>query len=499
MDNKDFVIDNITWNDLNLEEIYNRINICESSVGAEYLKQVLKSPVFDLDLLKSRNERIRFFQSDASSVKKLRRIFKNLGKTKKVSFLDYIFRLEEAPTGNNLVHFVLGILLIISIILIFISPVAGILGIVVMIAVNIATYFRFKASVEGYFNCVKYLVSMVITARAVLKSNLLPEAVFLNEISDLSVSVKIFASVQRGSWLITNSVSGSLIDVLMDYVRMIFHVDIIKFNNMRKTVINHPGQVRILYNTLGEIEASLCMAEYRNGLGFYCEPDISFKEPLEGFELELEDLYHPLIENPVCNSVKTNKSMLLSGSNASGKSTFLKAVAINQIFAQTVYTCFTRKTHTCFAKVLSSMALNDSILNNESYFIVEIKSLKRIFGEAGVMPVMCFIDEVLRGTNTIERIAASGSILESLSAKNCLVFAATHDIELTALLSGYMVNYHFSEIVEQDDVIFDYRLKSGHANTSNAIKLLKAFDFEPSIVERSAKRAENFRSTGMWK
>jgi len=215
-------------------------------------------------------------------------------------------------------------------------------------------------------------------------------------------------------------------------------------------------------------------------------------------EFVFMDLFHPLVESPVTNSISTTKSVLLSGSNASGKSTFLKSVAINQILAQTIYTCLSRETKTVFSKVLSSMALNDSILNNESYFIVEIKSLKRIFEELGDIPVMCFIDEVLRGTNTIERIAASSKILEKLSEENCLVFAATHDIELTELLKEILDNYHFSEVVEDEDVIFDYKLKTGATNTSNAIKLLKSFKFDEHIVSGASTRAQNFKSKGIW-
>ena len=84
-----------------------------------------------------------------------------------------------------------------------------------------------------------------------------------------------------------------------------------------------------------------------------------------------------------------------------------------------------------------------------------------------------FVDEVLRGTNTVERIAASSEILKSVNAGKALVFAATHDIELTTLLSGQYDNYHFQEKVTDNEVIFDFKLYSGPATTRNAIKLFK--------------------------
>ena len=169
-------------------------------------------------------------------------------------------------------------------------------------------------------------------------------------------------------------------------------------------------------------------------------------------------------------------------------------IAINQIFAQTIYTVLADSFETSFYEVLSSMALNDNILGEESYFVVEIKSMKRIFDAlSDETPVMIFVDEVLRGTNTAERIAASSQILRRLSQENALCFAATHDIELTELLSDVMDNYHFSEQIEGDsgNITFDYKLKKGKADTRNAILLLKAYGFPQDVVEAAATMADD--------
>ena len=116
------------------------------------------------------------------------------------------------------------------------------------------------------------------------------------------------------------------------------------------------------------------------------------------------------------------------------------------------------------------MALKDDLLGGESYYIVEIRSMKRIIDETKKnQKVLCFVDEVLRGTNTVERIAASCEILKSLSKRGTICFAATHDIELTDLLNEEYDNYHFEEEIEQGDVVFNYILKPGKATTRNAI------------------------------
>jgi DNA mismatch repair ATPase MutS len=114
------------------------------------------------------------------------------------------------------------------------------------------------------------------------------------------------------------------------------------------------------------------------------------------------------------------------------------------------------------------------------------------------LPVLIFIDEILKGTNTVERVAASTEILKNLSLMNAFIFAATHDVELTTLLEGEYKNYHFQENVTNDQVLFDYKLLDGAASTRNAIKLLKVLGFKDEIVENSNNRARAFLNSGLW-
>ena len=144
--------------------------------------------------------------------------------------------------------------------------------------------------------------------------------------------------------------------------------------------------------------------------------------------------------------------------------------------------------------------LKDDIFMGESYYIVEIKSIKRIIDAsvAGGNQVLCFVDEVLRGTNTVERIAASTQILKSLAENGVQCFAATHDIELTSLLKDIYEIYHFEGDVTDNDVKFDYKLKEGPATTRNAIMLLKVLGYDENIVENAQKMADGFLKTGSW-
>jgi len=319
---------------------------------------------------------------------------------------------------------------------------------------------------------------------------------YLNQILAASQS---FASFRRGAWLIASgsSMSGDLLDIVMDYVRILFHVDIMKFSGMLTAVKNHGRELDSIYETIGFLDSCIAAASFRAYLETgWSVPELS---PASS-DIQAENLYHPLLSEPVKNSICTTKSVLLTGSNASGKSTFLKTIAVNAILSQTIGTAVCDSYRGGFFRIYSSMALTDNLFAGESYYIVEIKSLKRIIdaAEDAGNPVLCFIDEVLRGTNTLERIAASSQLLAVLSQKPALVFAATHDLELTQILSSQYQNYHFSEEVREEDIHFDYQLKEGRAQSRNAIKLLSLLGFSEEITTEAEKRAKDFLQTGKW-
>ena len=288
---------------------------------------------------------------------------------------------------------------------------------------------------------------------------------------------------------------------VISYLKIIFMVDFIKFYSMLRNVDGHEKEIEDMFEAMGELDALIAVASFREFLPFWCEPALTpQKDASEQIQLKVQNMYHPMIPNPVANSITMDKGVLITGSNASGKSTFLKTVALNAILAQTVYTCTAQEYSANYLQVMTSMALRDDLESGESYYMVEIKSLQRILKECEKKkPILCIVDEVLRGTNTIERIAASSRILKSLSMPHVLPLAATHDIELSYILKDCYDNYHFEEEIRDHDVFFNYQLKDGRATTRNAIKLLEIIGYDPQIVKDAQEAAREFEETGVWK
>ena len=263
---------------------------------------------------------------------------------------------------------------------------------------------------------------------------------------------------------------------------------------MMKQYFDKKALIIEVFENIGFLDAMCAAASFRTMLGSYCTPEFTANT-----QFAAEELVHPYLENPVPAAISTKKSVLITGSNASGKSTFIKSAAINAILAQTIYTVCAKRYQASFFKVYTSMALTDNLFAHESYYIVEIKSLKRILDAAkGELPVLCFVDEVLRGTNTVERIAASSRILHTIANSNALMFAATHDIELTYMLKNSFTNYHFEEQILEDKIAFDYCLKKGRATTQNAISLLGMLGYPEEIIQKARQTAAYFIDKGEW-
>lgn len=483
-------LDDITWNDLDMDEIFQLLNSTKSSVGEEYLYKMLRTPQTDIASLKERNCLADFFGQHEEIAMELEKIYIALGRTRRISMYDYLSGLMELERKPNK-HWWCTVGFFFSLFMLFQIPVIGMLLLIVSIGANITTYYREKAEVSGYFICMEYIIRMLTQAENIVKLSVTKLQPYNNRLQQIQ---KEMQGLQRNSFLLAgNGLSGSLADILLDYIRMIFHVDLIKFNSMLRLVQGKYSQVSELYEILGKLESCIAIASYRK-LFSCCRPE--FHEDWK--QMKLTETYHPLIQEPVANTIETDGSVLLTGSNASGKSTFLKTVAVNAILAQTIYTCCAKSYQAGFYRIYSAMALQDNLLTQESYYMVEIKAIKRMMDKAKEpVPVLCFVDEVLRGTNTVERIAAGARILKSL-AESAVCFAATHDIELTHMLEKYYQNYHFSEEIRDNQIFFSYRLHKGRAVSRNAIFLLRMMGYDDEVTGQAEQSADTFVKEGIW-
>lgn len=483
------IIDSITWDDLDMNLLYKRINSCLTSVGEEYLYDTLHNVQKEESILIEREKLISYPKENPDHRLKLQM---NLAKTGKYNYngiSSFIFDAEAKSLKYNYIYNVLTLIPVLCIFISFINTQAGIMSFIFSAILNGFVYYGTKAKIERELSAIKYFSSILQCVNKIFKIKSYESVPFFSE---LRKSFNVFKPLRtKLSDIMQKDFSDMA--VFAEYLKIIFLIDIRKYNKAIKMILKYSDDFHILYKSLGEIDMAICVLSFRESLPFYCMP-VFHNENSIGFE----NFYHPLLSAPVPNSGKISNDSIITGSNASGKSTFIKALAVNSILAQTIHTCAAKEFNLRFSLIITSMAVRDNIADGDSYFIMEIKSLKRILDKVQDTTCTCFVDEILKGTNTIERIAASTAVLKYLHSIDCLCITASHDIELTHILSNEYDNYHFREHIADDGIHFDYKLKQGPSQTKNAIKLLHYMNFDGQIVEAAETLVNKFIDTKTW-
>ena len=492
-------LDDITWNDLGMDGVFARMNYCRSAAGEELLYHILRTPS-SADLGRF-EEQVSFFDREEDARVLLQGALEESRQTSKYSAYDHLNELDREDVRSNVRHYLMlaGMALCIA------GCAFGRVGLflpllILLIAINLVTYYREKDRINLYLSTFEYLLRLLYGSEKIKKTLVSGSYgdLFSEDIEAMDRELKAMQSFRRGSFLVMSrpTSSGDPVELLFDYLRIVTHMDLIKFNRMFRHLLQHEENVDRLIAATGRLDARISVACFRASLqGRYCLP-----EEAAGKTLKLEDAYHVLVKGAVTNSVTCDKNVLITGSNASGKSTFLKTVAICAVLAQSVRTVPAGRYVAPPYRIFSSMALTDNLAEGDSYYMVEIKSLKRILDaakEEGAR-VLCFVDEVLRGTNTLERIAASSRVLKQFAESDVQCFAATHDGELTDILKDLYENFHFDGDLTDGDVRFDYRLRQGSAKTRNAIRLLRQIGYDDAIVNDAEQMAARFLETGVW-
>jgi DNA mismatch repair ATPase MutS len=267
-------------------------------------------------------------------------------------------------------------------------------------------------------------------------------------------------------------------------------VEVFTLYKLTRELENKKTSIEALFNYVGNIDASISIASLREGKGKTCRPTLVSPKK----ELLVKRMYHPLIENCVPNDLAlSSKSILITGSNMSGKSTFLRTLTINSILAQTIYTCFADEFVSPILKQHSSIRIDDNLFDGKSYYFQEVNIMASLLSEVDSSHQNLFVlDEVFKGTNTIERIAAAKAILSYLNRNDNIVVVSTHDIELADMLDHEYDLYHFTETVENNELHFDHSIKAGQLRTRNAIKILELSNYPADVTNEARQISSTF-------
>ncbi|PKM95588.1 MAG: hypothetical protein CVU84_01955 [Firmicutes bacterium HGW-Firmicutes-1] len=474
-------IDDITWNDLEMDNVFCRINNCNSFVGEQVLYSALHCISKSSSFIELLELKISFFAAHDKEREDIQLLLCGLGKGSGSYFLpSFIAKMDAFRISGIWKYRLMQIILASSALPVIFYKNTNFLFVTLCVLItNIVIYAINKVKYEVDLDMLNSIIKVVNVGYQIADTK---KYSYENEFHDLKKEAAIFKKLSsRVNILLRKkqaSLSGDVFGLIFDYLIGGTLWDFIKYDQIIRILDGKQNDYTELYKKIGEVDMAITLASFRESLPLVCTPTFWGKHILQ-----VEQIFHPLIDEPICNTVNIDKSCIITGSNASGKSTFIKAIAINVILAQSIHTCMAKKMNLPYARIITSMAVRDDLMSGESYYIKEIKYLNRIVQSLSEERlVICAIDEILRGTNTEERIAASSSILKFIDKKNCIAIVASHDIELTQILDKTYDNYHFCEQIQEKDIAFDFKIHDGVTTSRNAIKLLEYVGFPDEII-----------------
>jgi len=476
-----------TCNDLDFEELFMFIDRTTSRVGQQYLYNKLRTiPLHQTEHIRHEKLLEEFTQHPDFRVTVQCQL--NKLKEKEVFYISSLFQDEiiKTPTWYFIVP-LLSFASVLSLIMAFIQPVFFFVMLGLSL-INLVIHFWNKKNVFNYFSSIPQLSKLNTVAQELYKVDMLKEintelmksAGVINKISNRMSFFNLEVEVQSDQRIVFWA--------MMELVKIVFLIEPLFLFNTLKHIDTKRAEIEDVFLFVGEIDAICSIASLRSGLTECCIPEISDGQR----KLSARDVYHPLIENCVRNSLNVlDKSILLTGSNMSGKTSFIRTIALNVITGLTLNTCFAEHFSMPRMRIYSAIRISDDLMNDRSYYFEEVMTIKEMLDNSTSGNINLFLlDEIFKGTNTVERISAGKAVLSSLNKDSNIVFVSTHDIELADLLKQEYDLYHFSEIVNHKTVDFDYTLKEGKLKNRNAIRILQINDYPESIIQEAIEISE---------
>jgi len=356
-----------------------------------------------------------------------------------------------------------------------------------MYIINTMFYLWNKNNIMVYSDSIPQLRPLCRIAKELIRMNIVPKSEqnilpAVNSINELKNQIKFF----KNKTGLVSEIEALLL-FLWEAVNILFVIEPqIVFNVLGK-LDKKRKDIQILFEYVGKIDSAISIAAMRTSMPYYCIPTLLNTPKIR---LDFTDIYHPLIPDCIPNSLQIrDKSILLTGSNMSGKTTFIRTVALNVLLAQTLNTCFAKTFKLSQTRLFSAIRITDDLFGDKSYYFEEVLTIKNMINESLSDAKNIFLlDEIFKGTNTVERIAAGKAVLSYLAKPdNNIVFVSTHDIELADLLKDAYDLYHFTEVIQEEQIHFDYKLKRGNLSTKNAIRILEINNYPPQIVDEARR------------
>ena len=476
-----------TCKDIDFYELFSFLDRTQSCVGQQYLYHTLLHPSEEIASLQMLNNRICYFLDNRETRESFQLLLNELQKQEAYSLTKLLKEdIFSAPKWYPLA--ILNTLVVICLLVLSFRFPVLLIWMMAPFALNIVLHLCNKQQSFSIIQPFSQLLKLMDISKELIKKDI------PFDIKATEENIQRLKSFRKKSWLLQLN-TGSLDELsqaiffLREGIKALFLVEIHAFTQCIKDIKDEQVAIHGLFNFVGMVDMSISIASVRSGEQKHCIPEFSKTNK----QIFISQAYHPLIKNCVANSLNINgKGILITGSNMSGKTTFIRSVAINTLLAQTIYTCFADAITMPLLTVKSAIRMEDDVMEGKSFYYAEVEAIHELIQSADKsQPCLFVLDEVLKGTNTLERVAAAKAILSYLNKGEHVVLVSTHDLELADLLSDEYELYHFEEQIANDKLYFDHQIKNGKLTTRNAIRLLELSGFPDTIIREANQLARN--------
>jgi hypothetical protein len=472
-------VDDRTWMDLEFGRLFSSVDSTLTLLGSQCLYNKLRIYRDEPSELKKHYAAYQALRRDTALREQLQLSLWSL-RSDEARTCEILFGQPPAnPRSTKLVLLMSAVSLLVVAATIVNPAMVWFLGAILLCNLVIMAFLRHD--IHGTFLATAGLGRMISAAARVAKVDATAP---VSQPAQLSAILSETPELRRSfRWFLADR-SNDLVASFYFWLDILFLADHVAAVLVARNLRRHHDVLAKVFLLVGSLDADIAIASWLQRIPAHCPPAITTEKTIE-----LIDGFHPLLADPVANSIDLRgKSALVVGTNMAGKTTFIKMVGTNIILGRTLGVCFASTAVIPRSHVMASIRAEHSIESGKSHFFAELERILFFVQSAerdgqGVF----LIDELFRGTNTPERVAAGKAVLEALGAY-AQVLVTTHDVELQQLLGASFLTFHFVEDPELPEV-FDYRLHPGISTTKNAIKLLEKIGFPPAIVQEARRLA----------
>src|ERR1700735_259433 len=468
------VVDEKTWSDLEFPRFFKAIDTTISLIGRQYLFAQLRIYEYEKVELDDRHHAYEVLQSN----RELREHIQLALRPLELDSAAYIADLLIGPEPKRVPHAQLVLPWMLLTLVAVGSALAHLIPFwlcAVPLAINIIISIKISAQLGHNVDALMGLARMLGAAKRISAVRGAVKFSFLDRLVSeaqkrevLRSQIKSLAALEilRSSFVGGFTVAA---DVLFLSKLALYVRSIDRFARCRAEWLS-------TFQLVGAVDASIAVANFLCRYPKHCRPGTSDST------IAIENGYHAFISNPVRNSINlANRSALVTGSNMTGKTTFIKMVAMNVILGHTLGICLADWATLPRSPVRALVRGDQSVAEGKSRYFAEAQTIRDFIAEAATGACRIFVlDEPFSGTNTVERIAVAKAVLRAIGA-NAQVLVTTHDVELQHLLGVQFELFYFQENPAVEG-FFDHELHMGASTQRNAIRVLERLETPATII-----------------